>query len=270
MENKHFIYIAEESSSEDGTVITQSWKSMKFFEKLILRIFAPYLSDIEAQSSKTNQRIDHLTELVNTLSEANIKLGKQVSQLSVQLSTISDKLNQTSSAAAVLMADHNTKIAHLDSKYKDAIDFLYRLNTIFGQYVPLFGRANELGKLQMLVNYLYIPSDDLRKDIIDASQIKSRTSDAMQSMLAEIDEFNASYRALLVDHLKEKGTSWSDSVIFPNELIYIADYMSAYNDSDIEPGAPIYVVSVGLNFPNSNSERVYPIVFKRKIKDSND
>ena len=112
----------------------------------------------------------------------------------------------------------------------------------------------------MLVNYLYRPEESIRDAILVSSQDDEKTI----SILSDIDKFNTNYRTDLVEYLKKIGKTWEDGVSFPSDFHYMPQIMVPYNDVEIESGTPIYVVSLGLHFPNSNSDEQLPCVFIRK------
>lgn len=245
MSNKKYIYIAEVSSEDDSMNITPKLVNMNFFEKFIMRLFTPLREEIK--------------ESLKALELKNKELEKLVSDLSQKLSLLSDKVNQNGEKTEALLADYNTKKASMDSKYKAAIDALYKLNIKFSQNVRRFGEANKLNIIQMLVHYLYNPTNDEQDTIMAAACGDERTL----SILKDIDDFNTSLKPDLIKYLDTIEKKWQDCVLFPNEYIYKPSTMQPYND-EIEEGSPIYVVSLGYKFPNSNSEEQQPMVYIRK------
>lgn len=250
MNNKQYIQIAEMSEDEDS--ITKKWMSMKFLEKFVLKIFTPM---IEKMNTSFNQSIQ-------SLRSENKQLQEQLNKLSERYSILSEQVQKDSQKTATLLADYNTKKASSDAKYKTAIDVLYSLNLKFSQNVSTFGKANKLELLEMLVNYLYHPNDNLREAILSLSQ----DNDKPASILSDIDNFNNNYREDLVNYLSEINTIWEDCVQFPSNNIFNSQIMVPFNDVDIEEGEPVYIVTLGYAFPNSNSERQLPNVFKRLTK----
>lgn len=242
--------MAEVASEDDLMNITPKLASMNFLEKLILRIFTPLRKEIEQSVNKS-------------LSDINLKnsqLEEKVNELSKALLELSKKVDRNGKKTDTLLADYNTKKASSESKYKAAIDILYKLNLKFSQNVPTFGRANKLEIIQMLVNYLYNPMDAIRETITSTAADDEKTL----SILAGIDNFNANYKPDLIDYLSEINIKWEDCVLFPNEFTFNPSAMIPFNDLEIEEGTPVYVVSLGYKFPNSNSEKQLPMVFIRK------
>lgn len=248
MKNRHYIYIAEESENDDS--ITPKWKNMNVLEKLFSKILSPIKDEIERS----------INPEIKLLREDNNALKKRVNELSEKLSNLVAVIEKYEKKTDTLMAEYNTKKASSDSKYKAGIDVLYKLNLQFNQNVPTFGRAQKLEVLQMLVNYLYHPEESIREAILVSSQDDEKTI----SILSDIDKFNTNFRADLIEYLKKSGKTWEDCVSFPSDFHYMPQIMVPYNDIEIESGTPIYVVSLGLHLPNSNSDEQLPYVFVRK------
>ena len=250
MNNKQYIQIAE--ISEDEESITKRWKSMKFLVKFVLKIFTPMIEQMETSFNQS----------IQDLRSENEQIQDQLKKLSERHRILSEQVQKDSQKTATLLADYNTKKASSDAKYKTAIDALYSLNLKFSQNVSTFGKANKLELLEMLVNYLYSPNDSLREAILSLSQDNDKSS----SILCDIDNFNKCYREDLVNYLSEINTKWEDCVQFPINKKFNSQIMIPFNDVDIEEGAPVYIVTLGYAFPNSNSERQLPNVFKRQTE----
>lgn len=248
MKNRQYIYIAEESENDDS--ITPKWKNMNFLEKIVFKILNPIREEIE-KSIKSG---------LKKLREENELLKGQVLELTEKINGLMTDIEKYEKKTNTLMAEYNTKIASSDSKYKAGIDVLYKLNLKFNQNVPTFGRAQKLETLQMLVNYLYHPEESIREAILVSSQDDEKTI----SILSDIDKFNSNFKTDLVGYLKKSGKTWEDCVSFPSDVHYDPQIMTPYNDIEIESGTPIYVVSLGLHLPNSNSDEQLPCVFVRK------
>ena len=249
MSNKHYFYVAEVSSEEDLLNITPKLASMKFFEKLIIRIISPLRKEIEKS----------YTDLFKDLNDKNSKLEQKVSDLSEALAKLSKNVDDERDITNTLLADYNTKKASFDSKYKAAINTLYKLNLDFQNNVSTFGRANKLEIIQMLVNYLYDPNSDLLKAIEE----KAHNDPKVLSILKDINDFNMNYKSDLINYLSSVNTRWEDCVLFPDEFTYNPSLMMPFNE-EIAEGTPIYVVALGYQFPNSNSEKQLPVVFASK------
>ncbi|MFS2410286.1 hypothetical protein AAH145_04995 [Bacteroides thetaiotaomicron] len=234
-EKKLYIHVVEE---DDQMNLTYKWKNMIFFARLISRLFTPLLDEVKSSLKELELR--------------NKELEKQVADLSQKVSFLSEKTK-------ALSAGFNTKQAGLYSNYKKAIDVFSDLNGKLGKNVRTFNEANKLSILQMLVNYLYNPTNELQKSIMDAACGNERTL----SMLKDIDDFNANLKPDLVKYLDSIDKKWKDCVSFPVEDIYNPSTMQPYAD-EMEKGSPIYVVSLGYKFPKSNAEEQQPMVFVRK------
>lgn len=239
----------EVSSNED--LLEYKDKNMKFdfVKNMIIKALTPIIEDVKKELGKSR---DELIEEKNRLVEDVNNLAERVSQLS-------DKLNQNKEKVDVLFADYNTRNASSDSKYRAAIDEIFRLNSKFINSVPKFGREGNLEKLQLLVKYLFDPKEDLRTYILDIIQ----NDDKSINILNEIDVFNDKSKLDLIKYLSKLGKKWEDCILFPEEFNYNPKTMCLYNDLKIEKDAPIYVVSLGNKFPNSNSEDQLPIVLAR-------
>ena len=251
MNNKQYIYVLEESPNDDS--ITPKWKNMKFLDNLILRVFTPVLKDALNKMNESNSRA------FDDLRLENAQLRDEIKKLSKGLNELSERFSKNDEKTNILFAEFNTKKASADSKYKNAIDYLYRLNRTFEDSVGAFGRAKKLEILEMLVQYLYNPEKAIQERI----QLASMDDERSLSILAEIGKFNDEYRPDLGEYLASINAKWNDCVQYPIETNYNPRTMACYNDLEIEIGTPIYVVSLGFNFPNSNSEKQLPKVFKR-------
>lgn len=252
MSNNRYIYVFEESTNDDGIIrITPNLTDMKFLEKLVLRSITPKIDEMKA----TNKRD------LETLQQENLRLQKDISNLLEKVNDLSIQLSKNDEKTNKLLERYNTEKASIDSKYKEAIGFLYRLNIKFEGSVGIFGRAKKLDTLQMLVNYLYNPDNSIRERI----QQVSMDDEKAISILSEIDKFNNECKSDLLEYLTSINCKWDDCVHYPKETDYNPQTMACFNDIDIEVGTPIYVVSLGFNFPNSNSEKQLPKVFKRVI-----
>lgn len=262
MDNKFFFHVAEERYDNEGVTIKTSWRDMKFVKKIILRIFSKDIEEARVQQSNVVEQVDELRSFINDLAQQNERLHQQISTLSADISSIKSLLTENSNITSKLLAEYNAKKANVDTKYKEAIDSLYRLNKIFLKNVPHLGRAKELDKLQMLVNYLYNPTEALRDAILSCSQNDTTSSKIIASIIDEIDSFNKSLKQDFLKYLENENLQWDKCIIFPDSTYFSPETMIPYNDSDIENDTPIYVVSLGFDFPNSNSEKVLPTVFK--------
>lgn len=234
-EKKLYIHVAEEDDQMD---LTYKWKNMNFFAKFIIRLFTPLLNEVKSSLEELELR--------------NEELEKQVSDLSKKVSNLSE-------TTKALSVSFNTKQAGLYSNYKKAINAFSDLNGKLGKNVRTFNEANKLSILQMLVNYLYDPTNELQKSIMDAACGNER----ILSMLKDIDDFNTNLKPDLIKYLETIEKKWNDCVSFPVEDIYNPSTMQPYAD-EMEKGAPIYVVSLGYKFPKSNAEEQQPMVFVRK------
>lgn len=107
--------------------------------------------------------------------------------------------------------------------------------------------------------------DKLSKALLDLSERVDRNGKKTDILLADIDNFNANYKPDLIGYLSNFNTKWEDCVLFPNEFIFNPSTMIPFNDLEIEEGTPVYVVSLGYNFPNSNSEKQLPMVFRKTL-----
>ena len=239
----------EVSSNED--LLDYKDKNMKFdfVKNVIIKALTPIIEDIKKE----------LRESIDELKEEKKRLVEEVNNLSGSVSQLSDKLNQNKEKVDVLFADYNTRNASSDSKYRAAIDEIYRLNSKFINSVPKFGREGKLEKLQLLVEYLFDPTEDLRTHISDIIQ----NDDKSINILNEIDVFNDKSKLDLIKYLSKLGKKWEDCILFPKEFKYNPQTMCLYNDIELKKDAPIYVVSLGNKFPNSNSEDQLPIVLSR-------
>lgn len=252
MSNNQYIYVFEESTNDDGIrKITPNLTDMKFLEKLVLRSIT---SKIDEMKEANKRDLEALKQENLRLQNGISSLLKTVNELSLQLSKNNEKTNK-------LLERYNMEKASIDSKYKEAIDFLYRLNIKFEGNVGLFGRAKKLDTLQMLVYYLYKPDNSIRERIQQVSMGDEKT----MTILSEIDKFNSECKSDLLEHLTSINCKWDDCVHYPKGTDYDPKTMACFNDIDIEVGTPIYVVSLGFDFPNSNSEKQLPKVFKRVI-----
>lgn len=262
MDDKFFFHVAEENFDNEGVTIKTSWRDMKFLKKIILRIFSKDIEKVRVQQSNVVDQINELRSFINDLAQQNEKLHQQISTLSSDLSAIKSHLTENTNITSKLLAEYNTKKASVDTKYKEAIDCLYRLNKIFLKNVPHLGRAKDLDKLQMLVNYLYNPTEALRDAILNCTQNETASSKIIVSIMDEIDSFNKSLKQDLLKYLENENLEWDKCIIFPISTLFSSETMLPYNDSDIDNDTPIYIVSLGFDFPNSNSEKVLPTVFK--------
>lgn len=247
MGKKQYIEIVEISDNEECG--TKKWMSMKFFENLVYKIFTPII----------NAQIDSFEKSMQTLRTENEYIKRQLDVLTEKYKNFSEQVQKDSQNITTLLADYNTRKASSDTKYKDAINALYKLNRLFIQNVSTFGKANNLELLEKLVNYLYNPNYELRETILSQKDAKSA------SILLDIDDFNNNLKSDIVSYLNDRGVKWEDCVQFPGSKNFDSQIMIPFND-EIEEGFPVYIVSLGFAFPNSNSEKQLPNVFMRRTE----
>lgn len=194
---------------------------------------------------------------INHLEQSIKELTQRVNEHSKTIASIKESTD-------ILITEHNKRQGHSHKKSTDAINKLYEINDLFKNYLSDFGNAHKLNILQLLVEYLYQPSDDIYRKIIDESQRSERKiADIVEKILNEIDEFNNSLRTHLITDQQSQGIKWSDCVYFPERKLYDPCKMEVSNGADIAKGNPVYVVSIGLDFRNSNSEKQKTRVFPR-------
>ncbi len=173
-----------------------------------------------------------------------------------KLTELTDIITQINSLISPLVSDYNKKNAQAYISYKSAIDFLYKLNFKFEQSIPYFDRENKLDSLQSLVQHL---SDSANKIIkVSSSPLKER----IDMLYNDIEEFNKSYKPGLLSYLDSMEKSWNECVQLPATYYYDPGIMK-YIGNEPLPGTPIYVVSLGFQFPNSNGEEKLPSVMTR-------
>lgn len=246
------IYFLIEETSEDGTS-TQKKINMNIFEKLFNKLFSNHIGKVtdDLQTIKGKLEIDVKGEL--------LKLNGQQQDLKSKLNDIEKELKKLDDNLQKCISVYNTQKAGSSAKYKDAIDILYQLNYSFLQNVSAFGKEKKIDILQMLIKYLYKPDDNVKRNILRLSNNFNK----VDIILNKIDGFNESFKPDLLNYLSGFNKKWEDCVIYPNDNVYNPQTMAPLNDIEIENGEPIYIVSLGYDFPNSNSKKVLPTVVRR-------
>lgn len=102
-----------------------------------------------------------------------------------------------------------------------------------------------------------------RKDGKDDNEEVGMMCNKTKEMLSKIDEFNKTAKKDLVKYLFNIGMSWEECVHYPEENKYNPKTMSSYTGEEMEKGTPVYIVSIGYEFPNTNAGRNRPIVYER-------
>ena len=258
MDKKLYIPILEEIVDKDGLICSNKKKmEMNWLEeklgKIILRILTPKLEEIVSD--------------IDEMKKANAKLQDNIKKLQSELSQLKTE------KIVPLLETHNAKIASLDNKYREAIKKMSDLYLEFEQCIPIFGRPKCLETLQMLVEYLYNPTKELRTLILsnsnetenDSREIK-RMNDRIKKMHSEIENFNDTERKYLEEYLSSIESNWENCVFYPKENLYNSRTMFAFDGSKIEEGTPVYIVSIGYKFPNSNAEPKLPLVIGRELE----
>lgn len=261
MEKKQYISIQEETIDGEGLIcVIQKKVEMNWVEeklgKIILRIFTPKLEEIVSD--------------IDEMKKANTKLQDEIKKLRSELSQFNTGIEKK---IEPLWETHNAKIASLDNKYRKAIKKMSALYVDFEDCVPIFGRPKRMEVLQMLVEYLYNPTKELRTLILsnsndtenDSREIK-RMNDRIKKMLSEIENFNDTERKYLEEYLSSIESNWENCVFYPKEYLYNSRTMFAFDGSKIEEGTPVYIVSIGYKFPNSNAEPKLPLVVERELE----
>lgn len=193
-----------------------------------------------------------------SLEKNNKALEKQVSQLSEKLEELSAKIEKNNRSTEALLSFYNKNRAELNSKYRAAVDALYKINNKFILNVPAFGRIKKLDIIHLLIQFLYNPSHELETEIRSAIVNDEKAS----KIFSEILEFNTNHKPNFEYYLSTLNLKWNDCILFPNEFVYNPSIMQPFN-GEIEDGTPVYVVSLGLKLPNSNAEACLPQVFKQ-------
>ena len=261
METERYFCMMEMSSDDDKTKKEDFFLNMKQFKKLISQLLRPLTDRFKDELEKNNKLLKEENEsLRKQLSEMSGKL----SEMSGKLSEMSGKLLSISDKVDALCEEENRKKARLNTKYKDAIDAFCALDEKIIANVPSFGRAGKLNVIQMLVQYLYNPTDDL----LDNIKSEATDGDKAISILKDIANFNNTLKHDLIHYLSSIEKKWEDCVLFPDECTYNPSTMQYFNN-EIEEGTPIYVVSLGYDFPKSNFGKRLPKVFPKDIENKN-
>lgn len=244
MEKKQYIPIQEETIDGEGLICEIQKKiEMNWLKKKLLSMLTPQLNEIQSDIEE---------------------MRKDIESLRTKLSGINKKIEP-------LCETHNAQIASLDNKYREAIKEMSDLRKKFVQCVPTFGRAKKLEILQMLVEYLSNPTEELYSKILLASNVDGKDDNKevgmvcnkTKEMLSEIGEFNKAAKKDLVKYLLNIGMSWEECVHYPEENGYNPKTMSSYTGEEMEEGTPVYIVSIGYEFPNTNAGLKRPIVYER-------
>lgn len=245
-------YIAEETySEEEGSTIIKKCVDMKVFKKIIRGL-------LQNQFDEMNSSLQELTRTLKDEQSAKARIEAEIAGLKSQILDLQNVVNSTKEKIAPLVAAYNSQKANSFSKSKEAIDELYTINRLFKQQFSHYGRSKKLEVLQALVQFLYNPSDELEQAILSKSNDEKTIS-----ILSQIKRFNESLKPGLLSHLASENIGWDDCVSFPESNIYNSEEMESCTDAiEIAPGEPVYIVSLGLHFPNSNSEKQKPSVYK--------
>lgn len=245
-------YIAEETNSEDeGSTIIRKCVDMKCFKRIICSL-------MQNQFDELNSSLQELTKTLKDEQSAKTRLEAEIKDLKSQILNLQNDLKSNKDRIAPLVTAYNAQKATTFSKSKDAIDELYTINRIFKQQFSHYGRLKKLEVLQTLVHFLYKPSDELERAILSKSNDEKTIS-----ILSQIKRFNESLKPGLLSYLASENIGWEDCVSFPEPNIYNSAEMEPCTDAiEIVSGEPVYIVSLGLHFPNSNSEKQKPSVYK--------
>lgn len=253
MDKELYIFVKEMPS--EGGVITEKTVSMNRIKEFIVKLISEQLvKKLEENNAALMKSVEEKLE------ENNAKLKKSVEALEKDNAELKKQVLQISQKSEPLFKEYNEKKTSQDNTYKKAINAFYDLNIKIEQCFPVFARKGMLNVLQMLLCYLYNPTDALLSNI----ESTARNEDEIISILKNITKFNNTLRQDLISCLSSIGKKWEDCVLLPNECSYNPSTMQYFN-VEIEKGTPIYVVSLGYDFPKSNLTKCLPKVFPKKI-----
>ena len=241
----------------EGGVITEKTVSMNRIKEFIVKLISEQLVE------KLEENNAALMKSVEKLEENNAALMKSVEALKEDNAKLKLQVSQISKKSEPLFKEYNEKKTSQDNTYRKAINAFYELNSKIDGCVSKFGRDGMLNVIQMLVRYLYNPTDDLLNDIKSEAKDKNKNEE-ITSILNNIADFNENLKPDLIRYLSSIGKKWEDCVLFPDKYTYNPSTMQYYNN-EIENGTPIYVVSLGYDFPNSNLKKCLPKVFPKGV-----
>lgn len=260
-----YIKISDVQTSQDGIIsrIDKLWP-MKILENWIKSIFncemksftteiQNQINDDKKECNSVKNNIETILDKISNLEIQHKSMLKEISDLKTQQAT----LEKTTS---VLQREYNTQKARVDAGYRNAISAFCTINRKFKQEFPWFGKNAMLDVLEMLVHYLVKPTVEFKETILQ----KSNNHQKVSSIIEAIEQFNRTHRDNLEAYLKRDGSSICNQIIFPESRKYDKNVMQVFNDENIEEGSPIYIISLGYSFPNSNTNAEKPLVYPRK------
>ncbi len=265
------IPVYEITSDEDGiTHPIKRYKKMTWFEKFLRKVFSPSFEqltkdleqikkDVE-QLSEIKQKQDTLSEILNQIP----KIYNNLNGLSEEIKGINPILATVQTIERLVSAyvkEENRKNAAKLNNYKEAINSLANINEQLKSPYIIAAKQSEI--IDLLAHYLCDNSQELKYQVdsfIKNSTIDDNTKSKISILLGDIDDFNGKYRNSIVQYLLDIGSNWAKCVIYPSSKIFDSDTMNALNGMPINNGDTISVVSLGLDFPNSDIHKPRPTV----------
>ncbi len=215
--------------------------------------------DVE-QLSEIKQKLDTLSEILNQIP----KIYNNLNGLSEEIKDIKPILPIVQTIEELVSAsvtEENRKNAAKLNNYKKAINRLANINEQLMSPYIIAAEQSEI--IDLLAHYLCVNSQELKYQVdsfIKNSTIDDNTKSKIRTLLSDIDDFNGKYRNSIVQYLFDIGSDWDKCVIYPSSKIFDSDTMNALNGMPINNGDTISVVSLGLDFPNSDIHKPRPTV----------
>lgn len=222
---------------------------MGYIEKKIREWILP---EIE----KINETIESQSRKIQELEHSNKQLNDLLKEEKEKNEKIKNKLDQLSSNV-------NSEELRLKRNYSQGVTEFQKLNRKMTDYIRKFDEVGCSSLLEMITEYFYIHSQEL-KDIILAEFEKTKTTLPVMNLLEEIDNFDKTYRPNIDRFLGLINSSLEKCLIFPKERYFLARDMESVTGRNLKDGSPVYIIGLGYDFPEIDVPSQKPSVFPKE------
>lgn len=250
LDNLLFLVEKRIADSNSGIITDIQQKiPMGYIEQKIREWLMPEIKRI-------NDTIESQSRRIQELERSNKQLNDLLKEEKEKNEKIKAKLDQLSNNVS-------SEELRLKRYYSQGVTEFQKLNRKISDYIMKFDEVGCLSILEMITEYFYIHSQEL-KDLILAEFEKTKTTLPVMNLLEEIDNFDNTYRPNIDRFLGLINSSLEKCLIFPKERYFLARDMESVTGRNIKDGNPVYIIGLGYHFPDIDIPSQKPSVFPKE------
>lgn len=241
------------SSEQSEDIVSQKKEDLEFmvaFKKLFRSLISSQEDEILCLMNKIDKLSDEIQDIKNHYNTFNS-----------QISILNDRVGRLLELKDILHAEEQ-------NEYKEAIKNVWNINEQLKSSVASFASCDQLPILEMLVNFMCSGDNVLREQIEKRLTPRSPINSRIESIMGSIARFNEKKRNTLDSYLSQKNYNLAECLFRPSVSYFMNTEMTPFSGEEIVENTPVYVVSLGINFPYTNIEKELPHVIPQKSRGS--